>query len=39
METPRHDFEDDRVVGLYFDREGDAIRVEGGGRTYEFRKP
>lgn len=36
---PLHDFEDDEVEALYFDHEDDAIRVEGGGRTYEFRRP
>lgn len=36
---PFHDFEDGGVDALYFDHERDAIRVEGGDLSYEFRKP
>jgi hypothetical protein len=36
---PLHDFEDGGVDALYFDHDADAIRVEGGDVSYEFRKP
>ncbi|WP_137286438.1 hypothetical protein [Halorussus salinisoli] len=36
---PLHDFEDGGVEALYFDHDADAIRVEGGDLSYEFRKP
>lgn len=36
---PLHDFEDGGVEALYFDHERGAVRVEGGDRSYEFRKP
>ncbi|PSP54907.1 hypothetical protein BRC82_07855 [Halobacteriales archaeon QS_1_67_19] len=36
---PRHDFEDDAVEALYFDHDRGAVRVESGGRSYEFRRP
>ncbi len=34
-----HDFEDGGVEALYFDHDADAVRVEGGDVSYEFRKP
>jgi len=36
---PLHDFEDGGVEALYFDHDREAIRVEGGDLSYEFRKP
>jgi len=36
---PLHDFEDGGVEALYFDHDAEAIRVEGGDLSYEFRKP
>jgi hypothetical protein len=36
---PLHDFEEGGVEALYFDHDADAIRVESGDRSYEFRKP
>ncbi|WP_135852342.1 hypothetical protein [Halorussus salinus] len=36
---PLHDFEDGGVDALYFDHDTEAIRVEGGDVSYEFRKP
>ncbi|MFC4548843.1 MULTISPECIES: hypothetical protein [Halorussus] len=34
-----HEFEDEHVGALYFDHEGGRVRVDGGGTTYEFRRP
>ena len=36
---PLHDFEDGGVEALYFDHDREAVRVEGGDLSYEFRKP
>jgi hypothetical protein len=36
---PLHDFEEGEVEALYFDHDREAIRVEDGDRSYEFRKP
>jgi hypothetical protein len=36
---PLHDFEEGGVEALYFDHDREAIRVEGGDLSYEFRKP
>ncbi|NHN48346.1 hypothetical protein G9464_12160 [Halostella sp. JP-L12] len=36
---PLHEFEDGGVEALYVDHDGGRIRIEGGDRSYEFRKP
>ncbi len=36
---PLHEYADDGVDALYVEHERGRIRIEGGDRSYEFRRP